>query len=90
MNAIEFVKKYGWEECQWVCNDLFGASNDGTYNFDGDIVDVGDLKRLVESYELVMEHGSLERAREYAESPYTAPEVIYFLAKAIFDVEKCQ
>lgn len=49
-----------------------------------------DLKRLVESHELVKEHGSLERAKMYAESVYTAPEVIVRLAQAIADVEACQ
>lgn len=49
-----------------------------------------DVKRLVESHELVMEHGSIERAIKYANSPYTAPEVEDVLLKAIADVEACK
>ena len=48
-----------------------------------------DLKRLVESHELVKEHGSIVRAKMYAESIYTAPEVVDRLKKAIADVESC-
>ena len=49
-----------------------------------------DLKHLVESHELVKEHGNLERARIYAESMYTAPEVVERMKQAIADVESCQ
>ncbi len=49
-----------------------------------------ELKRLVESHELVKEHGTIERAKEYANSPYTAPEVKERLKQAIADVEICQ
>lgn len=48
-----------------------------------------ELKRLVESHELVKEHGTIERAKEYANSPYTAPEVKERLKQAIADVESC-
>jgi hypothetical protein len=54
------------------------------------MVSFDDLKRLVESHELVMEHGAIERAKEYANSPYTAPEVKERLKQAIADVESCQ
>ena len=49
-----------------------------------------NLKRLVESHELVREHGSIGRAKDYAQSPYTAPEVSERLKQAIADVESCQ
>ncbi len=48
-----------------------------------------DLKRLVESHELVKEHGSIDRAKMYAESTHTAPEVVDRLKQAIADVESC-
>ena len=48
-----------------------------------------DLKRLVESHELVKEYGSIVRAKMYAESTYTAPEVVDRLKQAIADVESC-
>ena len=52
-------------------------------------VSLNDLKRLVESHELVKEHGSINRAKMYAESIYTAPEVVDRLKQAIADVESC-
>ena len=48
-----------------------------------------DVKRLVESYELVMDYYGLTRAKEHAESNYTAPELKAALKQAIADVEAC-
>ena len=48
------------------------------------------LKRLVESYELVKDYYGLTRAKEHAESNYTAPEIKNALNQAIADVESCQ
>ena len=48
-----------------------------------------DLKRLVESHELVMDYYGLARAKEHAESNYTAPELKDALKQAIADVESC-
>jgi hypothetical protein len=92
MNAVEFVKKYGWDQ-SWTCLSLCASPNDKWFIYNGDSIsdsDFDELVKLVESYELVFEHGSLERAREYAESPYTAPEIKNVLLKAIREVEKCQ
>lgn len=100
MKATEFVKWFGLESAERVVN----AAPEGgaSYNFnikkysDGMIlkgiswVRVDHLKHLVESHELVKEHGSLERAKMYAESIYTAPEVVVRLKQAIADVEACQ
>ena len=49
-----------------------------------------DLKRLVESHELVMDYYGLTRAKEHTESNYTAPELKNALKQAIADVESCQ
>lgn len=46
---------------------------------------LSDLKRLVESIYLVKEHHTLDRAIEYANSPYTAPEIKVCLLDAIAD-----
>ena len=51
---------------------------------------LGQKGRLVESHELVKEYGSIVRAKMYAESTYTAPEVVDRLKQAIADVESCQ
>ena len=49
------------------------------------LVDLSDIKRLVESVYLVKEHCTLERAEKYANSPYTAPEIKVCLLDAIAD-----
>lgn len=48
-----------------------------------------DLKRLVESHKLVGDYYGLTRAKEHAESNYTAPELKNALKQAIADVESC-
>ena len=48
-----------------------------------------DLKRLVESHELVKDYYGLARAKEHAESQYTAPELKAVLKQAIADVGSC-
>ena len=48
------------------------------------------LKQLVESHELVSDYYGLARAKEHAESNYTAPELKAALKQAIADVESCQ
>ena len=63
-------------------------------NYDENSYKVGEvnlllLKRLVESHELVMDYYGLTRAKEYAESNYTAPEIKDSLKQAIADVESC-
>ena len=80
MKANEFVKKFGWEYSKHILNE------DSVILVDLDYV---HLKHLIESYELVKEHGSLERTKMYAESIYTAPEVVERLKQAIKDVESC-
>ena len=80
MKANEFIKKFGLEYAKHILNE------DSVILVD---LDYAHLKRLVESHELVKEHGNLERAKEYANSPYTAPEVKERLKQAIADVESC-
>lgn len=90
MKAIEFVKKFGWDE---VISELSKTQDSVVVMWLGsqsnDYALVKDLKRLVESHELVKEHGSIVRAKMYAESTYTAPEVVDRLKQAIADVESC-
>ena len=49
-----------------------------------------ELKRLVESHELVQDLYGIERARQHADSKYTAPEISVAIKQAILDVESCQ
>ncbi|MHA3117293.1 hypothetical protein E0H86_07350 [Acinetobacter sp. ANC 4635] len=102
MKANEFVKNFGWDEARIFTNSYAGdidtafkflkvkdksiQMNDGSIEYD---FHIDDLKRLVESHELVFEHGSIDRARKYADSPYTAPEIKVVLDQAIADVESC-
>ena len=80
MKANEYINKYGVD----CANEILKHNQD--------LMNIGffmNLKRLVESHELVKEHGSLGGAKEYADSAYTAPEVAVRLHAAIADVESC-
>ena len=105
MKANEFVKKHGWDavieavkttplDHNFQSTDLEQKlAKDGTIiGFDCKVYTVShaEVKRLVESHELIKEHGSIDRAKMYAESIYTAPEVVERLKQAILDVESCQ
>ena len=95
MRANEFVKKFGLDKAKQAVGFGNKYAENGLLRletFDGDEIDVviDDLKRLVESHELVKEHGSIERVKQYADSAYTAPEVEERLKQAIADVESCQ
>lgn len=88
MKANEFVKKFGWEESKKHLLEVREAVNQTPYKHSAEDFS-NDLKRLIESHELVKEHGSLGGAKEYADSVYTAPEVAERLHAAIADVESC-
>ena len=96
MNAVEFVKKFGWDGAISF-TDWYGGntafkflkvkektisvhSGDQPYDFH-----INDLKRLVESYELVESVGGWNNATalydEYLDKD---------LGRAIEDVRKCQ
>ena len=86
MKANEFFKKHGWNDTKVMIESPFGL---GEYEYLWD-----DLKRLVESHELVESKGGLIKAKEIlADNPvwcsgskrYSSP-----LERAIADVESCQ
>ena len=99
MKAKKKKKKFGWGWAKDVVNNqpktdaqIFNPYNQkysSSYN-----IKKGDseawLKRLVESHELVKDYYGLTRAKEHAESNYTAPELKAALKQAIADVESCQ
>ena len=87
MKANEFVKKFGPKSAKyWI--DHFNNVNTLPDEFiNTEFLD--DLKRLVESHELVMDYYGLVKAKEHAESKYTAPELKVALKQAIADVESC-
>lgn len=87
MKANEFVKKFGIERAKQIVN-----ADDSVHAlvFATTKVSFLELKRLVESHELVMDYYGLTRSKEHAESKYTAPEIKVALKQAIEDVESCQ
>jgi len=105
MKANEFVKKFGWDEAKELIvkhekcymPDVFDMWSDELQDFvlatKHASFDMIDLKRLVESHELVESKGGLIKAKEIlADNPvwcsgskrYSSP-----LERAIADVESC-
>ena len=87
MKANEFVKKFGWNDAR-VCILNCACPEDRWFMRHGDLVsdqDFDDLKRLVESHELVENWGGLDDAK-FALQLVRYPER---LKQAIADVESC-
>lgn len=91
MNAVEFVRNFGWERSKkavWMSITEFSRAFD---------VDLGficcnrtELKKLVESYELVERLGGLEDAKDEYFNCIQNNEPASHINQAIADVEKCQ
>ena len=79
MKANEYVKQNGWTMARKAVAEC-------TYGYG---INLDDLKRLVESHELVEEYGGLPGALEFIRYAPVVPE-IYKLRDAIEDVESCQ
>ena len=94
MNAIQFIKEHGVEKAREVVSgapDLaeYYSTIDGEYyRIELHAVNLRHIKRLVDSIYLVKEHYTLDRAKKYADSPYTAPEIKERLEQAIADYEQ--
>lgn len=91
MNAIKFIKEHGIERAREVVEGApelaeYYSTIDGVYyRIEINAVNLKQLKRLVKSVYLVKEHYTLDRAIEYANSSYTAPEIKVCLLDAIAD-----
>lgn len=85
MKAVEFVKKFGWEEAK----NIVDASE--IIGIDRNIVDINQLKRLVESHELVEKYGAdkINQKIKFLESIHLLTQANQ-LKKAIADVESCK
>ena len=91
MNAIQFIKEHGVEKAREVLEgapelaEYYSTIDGEYYRIELHVVNLKQLKRLVESVYLVKEHHTLDRAIEYANSQYTAPEIKVCLLDAIAD-----
>ena len=95
MKANEFFKKHGLAEVKILLTSPshgFFFKEDFYKHYGFDIYE--DLKRIVESHELVEECGGLDKAKERValEEKLLNPNVFYVLvvSSAIDDVESCQ
>ena len=88
-DAVKYFREHGLEKSKKHLLDIREAANQVSWvhSLEGFSQ---DLKRLVESHELVVDYYGLTRAKEHAESNYTAPEIKNALKQAIADVESCQ
>ena len=84
MKANEFVKKFGWEEAKIICNGVFT----GVVCYKWVELNIDELKRLVESWDLVELCGGLEVAKNL--DPTLLTGWVESVNKAILDVESCQ
>ena len=103
MKATEFVRRFGLSSLEIAKTlpkfnrhkyvifyaDEIDFSNEFHAGRKSYMFEVAEVKRLVESHELVKGYYGLTRAKEHAESNYTAPEIKGALKQAIADVESC-
>jgi hypothetical protein len=96
MKATQFIKDQGIEKASKLLKRLheLGCPDDmqitvinGMWHRTANGFTYPDLKRLLESVDLVKEHYTVEQATKYANSAYTAPEVKERLTQAIKDYE---
>ena len=89
MKANEFVKKFGWDFCNEFSKK--GYEIQEIYPNDIGIGFIDDLKRLVESHELVEKCGGLRKVKDHIKqgNVYRFEEKP-LMVQAISDVETCQ
>ena len=89
MKANEFVKKHGLDEVKKIlqCAPDFALS----ILDDGDETDLCDLKRLIDSHEIVDQYGGLVVIKECVDKTiFPLSDRIARMKQAISDVEACQ
>ena len=85
MEANEFLRDNGIVKCSRIVEDLNEQGVDSDFT--------KDLKRLIESHELVESYGGLESAKKFVGSEYrklSQPKTYNRLCEAILDVESCK
>lgn len=89
MRANDFIKAHGIAEAKRILHDARGCVGVklwGRYEFSTD-----DLKRIVESHELVESYGGIRQSRRWIErTVFKLSDSMIALKKAIADVESCQ
>ncbi len=104
MKAKDFIKKFGWEKAKNIVaktenigiyvNEKMSLavynSSSGYIVSDGLLFTINriDLKKYTDAYELVKDLYGIDKAREYADSEYTAPELSIAIKQAITLVEE--
>ena len=91
MNAIEFVKKFGWGEFK----ELYQASLyvEPFQPLSEKIIGIkkSEIKELFDAFELVERYGGVLRSKSYLEkNKNTGSEINLILGAAINLVEQCQ
>ena len=92
MKANEFVKKFGWNDAR-VCILNCACPEDRWLMRHGNLLsdqDFDDLKRLVESHELIEQYNGLFEAKELIRVSPKMTSELREVAAAIADVESCQ
>lgn len=94
MKANEFVKEFGWGEAIHIV-DYCVEDQVSVYNLCGGLysdtsVSLYKLKRLVESYDVVMQYHSLSGAKVELNNLHHESIFKPKLKQAILDVESCQ
>lgn len=92
MNAVEFVKKYGWKEAHIYLLNC-AMPQDKWFMRRGDLIsgqDFDDLKQIVDAFELVDGYGGLAEAKWDLDNPNIDASEAFDLKQAIKLVEQCQ
>ena len=82
IKANEFLRDNGIVKCSRIVEDLSEQGVDSDFT--------KDLKRLIESHELVESYGGLENAKDEYFSCVQNNEPASYIAKAILEVESCK
>ena len=92
MKANEFVKKFGLGTVKWILGDRkFAAPR--TIHLEPHEIEFtpGDLKRLVESHELVEKCGGVDKVKQYLKDGNVFRfEEKPLMKQAVADVEACK
>lgn len=79
LNAVEYVKKYGWEEAKKASEGIF----EGDVTYKREEINIDDVRSLVKSWGIVKSFGGLEDSKAVSKMG----KHYKYLKKAIADVE---